>query len=221
MSKVTPMFPTLDDEHAAKYFKGVCGTCRRPIVRVESASQVRTSFFGKSLTADGVEHYVCTCPDKKAATKPESKSFFDAWLNSVQDLSTTLERAKLRHDLNEALPPNLKQFGDLLGMLVDPTGVAVEMSRKYWEKQAAEKRAAAQKPVKRPKGVPAPDRCHCSEFAGREPGRHHFVCAYNSKAQEAERGHHVRQNMPDVQRDIPPRARKRPTKKKTKKGKRR
>lgn len=145
MSKVTPMFPefaTLDDEHAAKYFNGVCGTCRRPIVRPEFAPEVRTSFFGKSLTKDTVEHYVCACGGGPRQTpKDKEKSFFDSWLDSVTDLKTTLERAKLRHDLNEALPPDLKPFGNLLGMLVDPTGVAVELSQKYWEKQAAEKRA--------------------------------------------------------------------------------
>lgn len=191
MSKVTPLFPTIDEEHAAKYFHGVCGTCRRPKVRPEHAPRVHQSFFGKSLTKDGVEHYVCTCKDPKSDPKPPNglQSIFDSWLSSVNDLQTTLERAKLRHDINESLPPELVPFRTLIGMLVDPTGVAVEMSQKYWEKQAAEKRAEAPtKPVKRRKGMPAPNRCHCSGLAGRQAGRHHWVCAYNSKAPEAERG---------------------------------
>lgn len=38
-------------------------------------------------------------------------------------------------------------------------------------------------------GTPHPDTCpNCSQYAGRQPGRHHFICAHNAAAPPDERG---------------------------------
>lgn len=160
MSKVTPLFPEPKPGPLVPppHLWAKCSKCKKLIApdggRVYGEPPNRYT-WDKENSPDVLRFDVCDCPREKPAKSP-GQSFFDAWLDSVQDLSTALERAKLRHEITELLSPDLKPLANLIGVLVDPAGVAVDMAQKYWEKQSSEKRAAAAVTAKKKRKRPAP-----------------------------------------------------------------
>jgi hypothetical protein len=115
-----------------------CLTCKN--VLLKPGDLVYEDALGtKRVTCHGLPYEVCVCPPKVA------NDVEDAFTKALGRLTDAINGAKLRHQINESLPPDLKVFGDFLGLLVDPAGAAADITRRYMEKEAAKKKAALPK----------------------------------------------------------------------------
>lgn len=114
--------------------------------------------------------------------------------------ASEIEAKKHSEGISRGIKLKVKQAdGNLLTPINDREYMFQEIAKKYGDCQVLRFNGARMKTIRDPNvrrptveesstGAPDPDRCQCSNWGGRVQGRHHRICAFNTKAPPHQRG---------------------------------